>query len=153
MTPAPTKVPVVAAALVCGPVAAAALFMAWLVGSHVFGVGPFRPDPPRTLVEAAVVGDAGTVVLRLRLGDDPNRRYRVAPGQPGSGRGDLQPLEAAVLSGDPDMVALLQREGAVLAPEDARRLACLMAAHEGIVISRMLEGAAWDATQCPPSEQ
>lgn len=153
MSPEPQRnegasVPIVAGLLVCGPVMAATLLMAGLVAAGQFGVGPLRRPALLSLAEAAAGGDALTAVRRIREGNDPNRSYPVAFPLAARGITALLPLEAGALTGDRDMVELLQREGAVLPPEDAHRVACVLASRGNTDIPRMLEGAAWDAARC-----
>ena len=57
------------------------------------------------------------------------------------------PLEAAVHRGDPEIVQLLKREGAVLEPATAWRLACAAAARGRPKIATMLGRA--DSGECP----
>lgn len=141
-----------AATALCAPIAMAALYVAILVAGGLLNLGPLRPEPYQNLAEAAAGRDAATALRRIREGYDPNRQYLVSAGRlsevPWTGAKELLPLEAAALTGDDVMVALLQREGAVLDAAEALRIACLSSSRGRTEIAKMIAGALWDADRC-----
>jgi len=141
---------VAVALLVGGPVALAAVVMAALIAGGQVGVGPLRARAPMTLAEAAVSGDAATVLRRLREGHSPNGATLAARAFVEDGPREMLPLEAAALGGDDATVELLQRHGATLPPDAAYRIACATAALGRLRVATMVAGETFDPRACTP---
>ena len=102
------------------------------------GYHPFwSPGPPPTLVEALYEADRATVYALLQSGADPN-----APGvlRNGDENVTIQPIEAAILSGDLGTVRLVYEGGGSF--DDVPRLVCLAQAINADAIADFLRARA-----------
>jgi hypothetical protein len=141
---------VLGVALALPPVAVTTL-LAGLVALQAFGVDHLSRAPALNIGEAAALPDPGAVVARLRAGDDPNRPVIVRYGLPTSTPVELRPLEAAVISQDPDMVDLLLRNGASIELVGLDRLVCLAERRDASdVADYLLTRARPASTNSPP---
>lgn len=139
---------IVHACVVAPLLAGVSLMVVITVGGAVPG-GPFAPDPPRNLAEAMALSDAATARRLLESGADPNAMYDIRPGMLASEVGlRHRPLAAAVYTSDDLMVGLAQRYGAQLPPDEARAVACWMAARGREAIGRMVAPSDWTAVTC-----
>lgn len=75
--------------------------------------------------EAAAAGDAARVLRFLRMGDDPTRIHSVRPQFISGNILKVTTMEAAMWSRQIDMIRALDREGAIVDPDQRRDLACL----------------------------
>ena len=107
----------------------------------------FGDAMPANLAEAAVMGRGDDVVRRLRQGEDVRRVYPVRPVPTHSPLTQATPAEAAIWSGQRQMMELLDRAGAI-AEGDRRDLACLAADLEADEIVEYLAPPA--GAQCVP---
>jgi hypothetical protein len=89
-------------------------------------LGPVAEERvPLNIAEAAGMEDAGEVVRRLRLGEDPGRILPVRPHVISSSIPFATAFEAAIWSRSVELVALFDREGAPLDEQTRAGLACL----------------------------
>ncbi|MBI4886438.1 MAG: hypothetical protein HY824_05060 [Acidobacteria bacterium] len=135
----PRACPVVLAA----PVVAGLALLAAIVVSERASLGWLaQPDPRFNLAEAAGIGRAAPVVERIRRGADPNGVYSVRRGLI---RTDedlmLTPLEAAVMSGELEIVRLLEANGAQRDGRLTARLVELAAARRADDVVEYLRSA------------
>lgn len=79
----------------------------------------------RNSAEAAAAGDAARALRFLRMGDDPTRIHRVRPHLISANILKVTTMEAAMWSRQIDMIRALDREGAIVDPDQRRDLACL----------------------------
>jgi hypothetical protein len=79
----------------------------------------------RNSAEAAAAGDPARVLRFLRMGDDPTRIRAVRPELISGQVLRVTTLEAAMWSRQVDMIRVLDREGAIVDPDQRRELACL----------------------------
>ena len=89
-----------------------------------FGHHPMWPEWRLNLSEAAAVRDDAEVVQWIEQGQDPNIKLVVRSGLLFDHPVSLTPLEAAAEAGNANTINVLFRVGAVLGPEDWRRLRC-----------------------------
>ena len=75
--------------------------------------------------EAAAAGDAARALRFLRMGDDPTRIHAVRPHLISGNVLKVTTMEAAMWSRQIDMIRALDREGAIVDPDQRRDLACL----------------------------
>jgi hypothetical protein len=75
--------------------------------------------------EAAAAGDAARALRFLRMGDDPTRIHVIRPEVISARVQRATTVEAAMWSGHAEMVRALDREGAIVDPDQRRELACL----------------------------
>ena len=102
------------ALLVAAP--AIAVVIVWaglLVVTIATGVHPIWHLQPRNLAEATALRDGAAVIRRVEAGEDLNIRGEVREGLMNSEAATLTPIEAAALSGQPEMVQLLLDLGAM----------------------------------------
>lgn len=103
--------------------AATAVVVTLAVGDRA-GRAPWLDTRPRNSAEAAATNNAPAMLQLIRAGDDPRRVHALRRGTLSRGIVFATTPEAALWSGEPDMVHLLDREGAI--PNEARpALACL----------------------------
>lgn len=91
------------------------------------GVPLFAAVPPANLAEAAAVGRADDVVLRLRRGEDPRAVYDLRAEFISSAVLKATPAEAAMWSRQLLLIQLLDREGVLGGGAHRHELACLAA--------------------------
>ena len=101
------------------------------------GAPPFWRGGSLTLSEAAALHDQGELVRLIAAGNDPNAVYALRPAVLAART--LTPLEAAVGARRPEMVELLMRHGATVAPSDWRRLHCFAIASGAADVVQMLD--------------
>jgi hypothetical protein len=83
------------------------------------------PPEEITLSEAVALRDRGEVVRQIMLGMDPNRRYETHDVFRDDEDVALTPLEAAVITRERYMVALVLEYGASLNDQNSATLQCL----------------------------
>lgn len=89
-------------------------------GARVFGTAPFRNS-----AEAAAAGDAATMLLLLRLGENPTWVHQVRPELISAAMVRVTTLEAALWSKNISMIRALDRAGAIVGDDQRHELACL----------------------------
>jgi hypothetical protein len=107
------------------PVVAATAWMLVIMAGERAGAAPFSAPPWRNSAEAAAAGDAATMLLLIRQGDDPTRVHHVPPGLISSAIARVTTLEAAIWSRSISMIRVLDREGAIVGADQRHDLACL----------------------------
>ena len=136
-------------AVIGAPLLAAVGFMAAVSLSGATGIGPFKADLPRNPSEALILSDLATAVWMFRTGADPTAVYDVRLTLLASGMDEhVRPLVAAAYAGDDVAVGVALREGATLPPEEARSVACWLAARGREHVSRMLMPPEWTPGAC-----
>lgn len=89
------------------------------------GHTPLSYGPPANIAEAAGMADGAEVLRRLEIGEDPNRVQTIRREVISSVITRVTALEAAVWSRHVEVVALLDRRGAIVGAESRRHLACI----------------------------
>lgn len=113
------------AAAAGAPLVVVAIGSALLLAGRATGHEPWY-EPEANLSEAAATRNFGEVVRLLEAGADPNVPARVRGVLVERDRDrTLTPLEAAVVMGLPEIVALLLEHGADPTPRQVRILKCL----------------------------
>jgi hypothetical protein len=109
------------------PLAAAILWIAWVVAAERAGATAFSGLVPHNSAEAAGLGRAGELLRFLRHGEDPHRVHPVRPEILSSAILRATTLEAAMWSRQLELIQLLDREGTMTDPAERAALACLAA--------------------------
>jgi hypothetical protein len=106
------------------PVLAATAVIIGLAAGDSAGRAPWLDARPRNSAEAAAVGNAPVMLQLIRAGEDPGRVHALRRGMMSRGIVFATTPEAALWSGQADMIRLLDREGAI--GDDVRlALGCL----------------------------
>jgi hypothetical protein len=118
------KVGVYAAVAVAAPACLLAVGSTVALTRGLLDRNPTWSPPPFTLSEAAGLDDEAEVVRLIERGGDPNAAHevRIAVISPTPTR--LTPLEAAVISKNPSMIATLLTRGAIVDADGWNRLRC-----------------------------
>lgn len=95
------------AVALAAPGCAFAAGLAVALAAGVGGRDPIWPDHRLTLSEAVVTRAEADMIRLLEEGADPNTPYEVRPGLLADGAVRVTPLEAAVMSGNADLIARL----------------------------------------------
>lgn len=116
------------------------------------GLSVIWPRTSLTLPEALILRDAGEATAQLLAGADAEAPARVAVGPRGT-PAMLTPLEAAVRSGELDLVELVLNHGATLPAPTAARLACVAERVGEERIGAWLGERLGTTTPCPDADQ
>jgi len=100
------------------------LAVVWALAMAAFGGHPMWRQEDLNLSEVAAVRDQAEVVRLVERGEDPNMTREVRKGLLFDHPSTLTPLEAAVESGDDNMIHVLLAGGASLDAEIWNRLRC-----------------------------
>ena len=111
------RIPRTAVAAAVGPLLATFAAAVWTLLGWVAGADPFWPMPVLNVAEAAAVRDHAEVVRLIVAGQDPNRKWPVAPDLIDGNAHQMTPLEAAIEIRRLELVHLLLRHGARVTAE------------------------------------
>lgn len=109
---------------VAAPAVAVTLAVIVFSGLEISGRTPFALGPPRNIAEAAAMG-APSEVMRLLIGEDPNRVWPVRSEIISSTVTRVTGLEAAVWSRRRELIEMLDRRGVIVDAETQQHLICL----------------------------
>jgi hypothetical protein len=110
---------------VAAPVALATAAILTFSALELRGETPLSYGPMRNVAEAAALGHASEVLRLLAAGQDPNHIWTVREEMLSSTITRVTALEAAIWSRRAQLIALLDRLGAVADEDTRRHLACL----------------------------
>ncbi len=103
------------------PLGVAAALLIVVAAGERLGATPFAGVVPANSAEAAGMASAADVLRFLRPGEDPNRVYPVRPEIISSAVRRATTLEAAMWSRQVELMQLLDREGAIVGPDQRAR--------------------------------
>jgi hypothetical protein len=112
-------------AVLAGPIVATAAVVLVIQLAERSGRAWWDDSRPRNAAEAAAFDRPADLVRLVRRGDHPEQMFPVRAERVRGSPSWLSPIEAAMWAEGPPMIALLEREGAVLTDAKRRQLACL----------------------------
>lgn len=140
---------------VAGPGLAWVALQAVLLVGWAIGLRPFEATPPTTLAEMVALGDHASVVGAVRGGADPNQPSSIRAGLPLGPTEAITPIQTAVSTNQPGLLARLRDLGAVVHSQNYPELVCRARGMGSTELAAYVEGLLADQrpVSCPATRQ